>query len=275
MDLVIDEELCAIETVSSRTQFLANKPPERPHNPEMRVVADERSSEDIYMELCNKRRYTTVYSDEDKTQFFHLFFSEFLNASAAARQLGIHVRAVARLRELDLAPIHVAGANPPLPSLVSRAVQEMKPFMYIKYTDDDFQLSRSLSFVAAANAIHARDFEWFSKFKPIRLAAIDFAGLSTEPNDIRVFIREAQDTMPQENVTSNPSPNPPHPKDTGGGEPLHSTPLADFSQASVANAEAQRRDSRRQSHVSFMDTRSIPDEESLMDSLRLFDQRSI
>ncbi|CAO0790839.1 unnamed protein product [Mucor circinelloides] len=27
-----------------------------------------------------------------------------------------------------------------------------------------------------------------TKFKPIRLAAIDFAGLSTEPNDIRAFI---------------------------------------------------------------------------------------
>lgn len=92
MDLVIDEELFAIETISSRTQFLANKPPERPHNPVICAVADERSSEDIYMEQCNKHRYT-VYSDEDKTRFFHLFFSKCLNVSAAARQLGIHVRA--------------------------------------------------------------------------------------------------------------------------------------------------------------------------------------
>ncbi|KAI8094955.1 uncharacterized protein B0P05DRAFT_633878 [Gilbertella persicaria] len=92
MDLVVDEELFAIETISSRTQFLANKPPERPHNPVMRAVADERSSENVYMEQCNKPCYT-VYSDEDKTRFFHLFFSKCLNASAAAaaaRQLGIH-----------------------------------------------------------------------------------------------------------------------------------------------------------------------------------------
>ncbi|CEP12040.1 hypothetical protein [Parasitella parasitica] len=60
--------------------------------------------------------------------------------------------------------------------------------------------------------------------------------------------------MPEENVTSNPSPNPLHPKDTGVG---------------VANAGEQRRDSRRRVHVSFMDTRSIPDEESLTDSFRL------
>lgn len=95
MDLVVDEELFAIETISSRTQFLANKPPERPHNPVMRAVADERSSEDVYMEQYN-RRCSTVYSDDDKSRFFHLFFSKCLNASAAARQLGIHVRAAQR-----------------------------------------------------------------------------------------------------------------------------------------------------------------------------------
>ncbi|KAH8555739.1 hypothetical protein BGW37DRAFT_478363 [Umbelopsis sp. PMI_123] len=47
------------------------------------------------MEFCNKRCYT-VYSDDEKTRFFHLFFSKCLNASAAARQLGIHVRAAQR-----------------------------------------------------------------------------------------------------------------------------------------------------------------------------------
>lgn len=64
MDLVVDEELFAIETISSRTQFLANRPPERPSNPVMNPVVDEWSSEDVYMELCNKQSYT-VYSNED------------------------------------------------------------------------------------------------------------------------------------------------------------------------------------------------------------------
>jgi len=95
MDLVVDEELFAIETISSRTQFLMNKPPERPFNPVVHSVANERSIEDVDMELCNKRRYT-VYSNEDKTKFFHLFFSKCLNASAAARQLNIHIRAAQR-----------------------------------------------------------------------------------------------------------------------------------------------------------------------------------
>ncbi|CEI96764.1 hypothetical protein RMCBS344292_10918 [Rhizopus microsporus] len=92
--VVVDEELFAIETISSRTQFLMNKPSERP-NPVMHPVMDKRNSEDIDMELCNKRRFT-VYSDEDKTRFFHLFFSKYLKASAAARQLSIHIRAAQR-----------------------------------------------------------------------------------------------------------------------------------------------------------------------------------
>lgn len=95
MDLVVDEELFAIETISCRTQFLMNKPPERPSNPVIHPVTSVRNNEDVDMELCNKRRYT-LYSDEDKTRFFHLFFSKCLNASAAARQLGIHIRAAQR-----------------------------------------------------------------------------------------------------------------------------------------------------------------------------------
>ncbi|KAI7861933.1 hypothetical protein BDF14DRAFT_1862271 [Spinellus fusiger] len=43
------------------------------------------------MELCNKRR-CTFYSGE-KTRFFHLFFSKCLSASAATKQLGIHIHA--------------------------------------------------------------------------------------------------------------------------------------------------------------------------------------
>ncbi|KAG1454782.1 hypothetical protein G6F46_008467 [Rhizopus delemar] len=88
MYLSVDEELFAIETLSSRTQFLQNKPPERPPKPTvLHSAGDERSHIDDYMELCNKRRYT-FYSDDEEAGGFHLFFSKCLSASAAARQLG-------------------------------------------------------------------------------------------------------------------------------------------------------------------------------------------
>ncbi|ORE03067.1 hypothetical protein BCV72DRAFT_338246 [Rhizopus microsporus var. microsporus] len=71
MDLTVDEELFTIETISSRTQFLQNKPPERPPKPMLYPVGDERDRVDVYM---------------DKS----------LSASAAATQLSIHIRAAQR-----------------------------------------------------------------------------------------------------------------------------------------------------------------------------------
>ena len=58
----------------------------------MHSIVDDRNHVDDYMEVCNKRRYT-FYSDDEKTRFFHLFSSKSLSASAAAKQLGIHIRA--------------------------------------------------------------------------------------------------------------------------------------------------------------------------------------
>ncbi|KAI8991858.1 hypothetical protein BDF20DRAFT_831862 [Mycotypha africana] len=85
MDLVVDEELYAIDTISSRTQFLMNKPPERPSNPVILPVADEINYH-IDMELCNKRRYT-VYSDEDKTRFF-IIFQQMLECFCCCETIG-------------------------------------------------------------------------------------------------------------------------------------------------------------------------------------------
>ncbi|KAG0735968.1 hypothetical protein G6F32_008590 [Rhizopus arrhizus] len=65
MDFVVDDELFAIKTIGSRTQFLMNKPPKRPiHTGTMVPAAAE-------------------------------------SASAAARQLGIHVRAAQRWVKRD------------------------------------------------------------------------------------------------------------------------------------------------------------------------------
>ncbi|KAG1466937.1 hypothetical protein G6F56_004600 [Rhizopus delemar] len=84
---VVDEELFAIETISSRTQFLMNKPSERP-NPAMHPVMDKKNSEDIDMELCNKRRYTSgrrrILGEEHK-QFLLNYIDE--NPSAVVNEV--------------------------------------------------------------------------------------------------------------------------------------------------------------------------------------------
>lgn len=80
MDLV-DKELFAIKSISSRGQYPMNKPILTMH-----PAADEINSEDVDMVLCNKRRYT-FYSDDEKIKLFHLGFSK----CVSAKQLGIHV----------------------------------------------------------------------------------------------------------------------------------------------------------------------------------------
>lgn len=93
---LVDEEMFAIEIISFRTQFLKNKPPERPSNFTIHLATDERNSEDVNTVLCNRRRYT-AYSDGEKTVFLHLFFfSKSLSTSAAAKQSGTHIHAVQR-----------------------------------------------------------------------------------------------------------------------------------------------------------------------------------
>ncbi|KAI9014431.1 hypothetical protein CLU79DRAFT_708115, partial [Phycomyces nitens] len=54
IDLVVDEELFAIETISSRTQFLKNRPLKRSCNPTMDPTAEKMNSEDVATESCNK-----------------------------------------------------------------------------------------------------------------------------------------------------------------------------------------------------------------------------
>lgn len=63
------EELFAIEALSSLTQSLINKPPERASIHVVRPAVKARNNEDIDIELCNKRG-STPYSNEDETRYF-------------------------------------------------------------------------------------------------------------------------------------------------------------------------------------------------------------
>lgn len=54
MDLVVDEELFAIEAINPCTQYLMNKSPERPFNTSMQLIIDEKWSEGVDIELYNK-----------------------------------------------------------------------------------------------------------------------------------------------------------------------------------------------------------------------------
>jgi transposase len=91
MDYIIDEERYALETVSSHTQYLHNQPQENSFD--VGSMADEDAKGDIDVcikEVSTKRAYT-LYTGQYKVRFFKLMFEKVMSASAAAKQLGIHV----------------------------------------------------------------------------------------------------------------------------------------------------------------------------------------
>ncbi|KAL1930821.1 hypothetical protein VTP01DRAFT_10983 [Rhizomucor pusillus] len=95
MDYVIDEEVYALQTISSHTDYLHTLASER--NCEFVAThVHEPTDTDIRMKETTPKRAYTTYTDQDKVRFFKLMFEKVLSASAAAKQLGIHVRSAQR-----------------------------------------------------------------------------------------------------------------------------------------------------------------------------------
>ncbi|KAL4206916.1 hypothetical protein AB4K20DRAFT_1918441 [Rhizopus microsporus] len=100
MDYIIDEKRYALETVSSHTQYLHNQPQE--NNFDVDSMADEGAKDDpdVCMKEASSKRAYTFYTDQDKVRFFKLVFEKVMSASAAAKQLGIHVRTAQRWAQM-------------------------------------------------------------------------------------------------------------------------------------------------------------------------------
>ena len=95
MDYIVDEEQFRLETLTSHTQYLAQLPLESEKEVEaMQVEKRANPNSDVIMRETSVKRNYTRYSDQDKVRFFKLLFEKCLNAAAAEKQLGIHVRTV-------------------------------------------------------------------------------------------------------------------------------------------------------------------------------------
>ncbi|KAL1933497.1 hypothetical protein VTP01DRAFT_7587 [Rhizomucor pusillus] len=92
MDYGVDEEQYALETRRSYTQYLRNLPCESIHGSDTMQTEVAKKAVNILMREASVKRAYTLYTDQDKVRFFKLMFEKVLSASAAAKQLGIHVR---------------------------------------------------------------------------------------------------------------------------------------------------------------------------------------
>ncbi|KAL4214354.1 hypothetical protein AB4K20DRAFT_1943400 [Rhizopus microsporus] len=100
MDYIIDEERYALETVSSHTQYLHNQPQENNFDVDSMADEDAKDDPDVCMKEASSKRAYTFYTDQDKVRFFKLVFEKVMSASAAAKQLGIHVRTAQRWAQM-------------------------------------------------------------------------------------------------------------------------------------------------------------------------------
>ncbi|KAL1925899.1 hypothetical protein VTP01DRAFT_7238 [Rhizomucor pusillus] len=81
MDYVVDEEVYALQTRNHES---------------VATHVDKPKDKDICMRERIPKRAYTIYTDQDRVRFFKLIFEKVLSASAAAKQLGIHVRSAQR-----------------------------------------------------------------------------------------------------------------------------------------------------------------------------------
>ncbi|GAB5587727.1 hypothetical protein Unana1_02627 [Umbelopsis nana] len=82
MKYIVDEDQFALETKAYESDAMQTE--------------DAKNDTDVHMREASVKRTYTLYTDQDRIRFFKQLFEKCLSASAAAKQLGIHVRTAQR-----------------------------------------------------------------------------------------------------------------------------------------------------------------------------------
>ncbi|CEG65018.1 hypothetical protein RMATCC62417_01890 [Rhizopus microsporus] len=132
MDYIIDEERYTLETVSSHTQYLHNQPQENCFDIGSMAEEHAKDNVDICMKEASTKRAYTLYTDQDKVRFFKLMFEKVMSASAAVKQLCIHVR-TAQMYKTDPDSIFIKHKK----TGRSRILQEEHKQVILEYIDEN------------------------------------------------------------------------------------------------------------------------------------------
>ncbi|KAL1933710.1 hypothetical protein VTP01DRAFT_7800 [Rhizomucor pusillus] len=95
MDYIVDQKQFTLETITSHTQYLQQAASERPSQTKQ-IEVDKPREEDSRMRESTEKRVYTRYTAQDKARFFKLKIEKCMSASAAAKQLEIHIRTAQR-----------------------------------------------------------------------------------------------------------------------------------------------------------------------------------
>ena len=89
MDCVIYEEQYALETVSSRTQYLLNMnmPRESDRESDVMQTEDAKKNVDVHRREAPVKRVYTLHMDQNKARFFKLLFKKCLSGPSSVRTI--------------------------------------------------------------------------------------------------------------------------------------------------------------------------------------------
>jgi hypothetical protein len=95
MDYIVDQNEFIVETIATHSEYLKHSASSESSRTCPMLVGKSKE-EDTPMKEVNIKRHYVRYTVQDKFRFFNLQIEKCMSASAAAKQLGIHVRTAQR-----------------------------------------------------------------------------------------------------------------------------------------------------------------------------------
>ncbi|KAG0176633.1 hypothetical protein DFQ29_005880 [Apophysomyces sp. BC1021] len=104
MDYIVDQNEFIVETIATHTDYLKTAASSE-SSLTCPMLIEKSRNEDIRMKEANIKRDYVRYTVQDKARFFDLKIEKCMSASAAAKQLGIHVRTAQRwINQYNMCP---------------------------------------------------------------------------------------------------------------------------------------------------------------------------
>ncbi|KAL1929533.1 hypothetical protein VTP01DRAFT_1671 [Rhizomucor pusillus] len=104
MEYIVDQDEFVVEAIATHSEYLRNTTSTE-SSPARPMMVENPKDEDIRMKEANVKREYVRYTVQDKVRFFDLKIEKCMSASAAAKQLGIHIRTAQRwVKQYNLLP---------------------------------------------------------------------------------------------------------------------------------------------------------------------------
>ncbi|KAG0736373.1 hypothetical protein G6F22_010700 [Rhizopus arrhizus] len=108
MDYIVDQNEFIVETIATHTDYLKHAVSNESSSSTCPMLVEKAKNKDVRMKEAKTKRDYVRYTVQDKARFFELKIEKCMSASAAAKQLGIHIRTVQRwVKQYSMCPDNI------------------------------------------------------------------------------------------------------------------------------------------------------------------------